>query len=35
VLDVGLYFCDTENWLLRRFRRLGLCKQPLLMVLIL
>jgi hypothetical protein len=34
-LGVGFYFCDTENQLLRRFRRLGLRKQPLLMVLIL
>jgi hypothetical protein len=35
VLDVGLHFCDTESWLLRRFRRLGLRKQPLLMIVIL
>jgi hypothetical protein len=35
VLDVGLYCLDTENRLLRRFRRLGLRKQPLLMILIL
>jgi hypothetical protein len=35
VLGLGPYFCDTESWLLRRFRRLGLRKQPLLMILIL
>jgi hypothetical protein len=35
VLCLGPYLCDTKSRLLRRFRRLGLCKQPLLMILIL
>jgi hypothetical protein len=35
VLGVGPYFCDTESRLLRRFRCLGLRKQPLLMIVIL
>jgi hypothetical protein len=35
VLGLGPYFCDIESRLLHRFRRLGLCKQPLLMILIL
>ena len=35
VLCLGPYLCDTESRLLRRFRRLGLRKQPLLMILIL
>jgi hypothetical protein len=35
VSDVGFCFCDTETRLLRRFRRVGLRKQPLLTVLIL
>ena len=34
-LGLRLYFCDTESRLLRRFRCLGLRKQPLLMILIL
>jgi hypothetical protein len=32
---VKFCFCDTETWLLRRFRRMGLRKQSLLMILIL
>jgi hypothetical protein len=35
VLHVGFCFCDTETRLLRRFRRVGLRKQPLLTILIL
>jgi hypothetical protein len=35
VLCLGPYLCDTKSRLLRRFRRLGLRKQPLLMMLIL
>jgi hypothetical protein len=35
VLCLGPYLCDTESRLLHRFRRLGLRKQPLLMILIL
>jgi hypothetical protein len=34
-LGLGIYFCDTESRLLRRFRRWGLRKQPQLMILIL
>jgi hypothetical protein len=34
-LGVNFCFCDTEPRLLRRFRRLGLRKQPLLAILIL
>jgi hypothetical protein len=35
VLGLGPFLCDTESQLLCRFRRLGLRKQPLLMMLIL
>ena len=33
-LGLGFYFCDTESRLLRRFRRLGLRKKPLLMLIL-
>jgi hypothetical protein len=35
VLGLGPYLCDNDSRLLRRFRHLGLRKQPLLMMLIL
>jgi hypothetical protein len=33
-LGLGFYFCDTESRLLHRFRRLGLRKKPLLMLIL-
>jgi hypothetical protein len=33
-LGLWFYFCDTEGRLLRRFRRPGLRKQPLLMLIL-
>jgi hypothetical protein len=35
VWGLGPYLCDTKSQLLHRFRRLGLRKKPLLMMLIL